>query len=195
MKLFIGRLWVAIQNKLNSCASAYTLYRIGQDLAAVGENTLLSPDLQLDFAGRINIADWVYVGSGGKFFGRGGLTIADHVIIGPQVTIMTSMHKFKDANFLPYDEHEILKPVKIGEASWIGYGVIIMPGIEIGRGCIVGAGSVVTNSFSDGSIIAGNPAKLINQINIENINKKILQKKTYLFNKITYSISKIEITD
>ena len=195
MKSIAKKILIYCYKSIKKYAEESNLGAIKKNLGLLGSNSELFGDLQLDFVERIQIGDWVYVGSGGKFFGRGGLTIADHVIIGPQVTIMTSMHKFKDANFLPYDEHELLKPVKIGEASWIGYGVIIMPGIEIGRGCIVGAGSVVTKSFSDGSIIAGNPAKLISQINIEYINKKILEKKTYLFNKITYSISKIEIAE
>ena len=50
------------------------------------------------------------------------------------------------------------KPVYIGDDCWIGRRVIILPGVKIGKGCIIGAGAVVTKSFPDYSIIAGNPA-------------------------------------
>ena len=64
-------------------------------------------------------------------------------------------------------EHE-LKEVRIGDYSWLGMGVIILPGVELGKRTIVGAGSVVTKSFPDGyCVIAGNPARLIKRLDKE----------------------------
>ena len=54
-----------------------------------------------------------------------------------------------------------LRSVRIGRFSFIGMGSIIMPGADVGDGCIVGAGSVVRGKFLAGSVIAGNPAKVI----------------------------------
>lgn len=61
---------------------------------------------------------------------------------------------------LLHHEHDG-KPVHIGENSWCGAGVTILPGVVIGKDVIVGAGSVVTKEFPDNLIIAGDPAKII----------------------------------
>ena len=53
------------------------------------------------------------------------------------------------------------KPILVKKGSWIGANVIILPGVTIGRNSVVGAGSIVTKSVSDHSIVAGNPAVVI----------------------------------
>lgn len=56
---------------------------------------------------------------------------------------------------------EITKPIKIGNDVFIGYRVIIMPGVTIGNRCVIGAGSVVTKDIPDNSLAVGNPCKAI----------------------------------
>ena len=91
-----------------------------------------------------------------------GVTIGKDVMMGPDCTILTSNHGMLD-NGIPMWRQEIskLNPVTIGNNCWIGARVIILPGVTLGDGCVVGAGSVVTKSFGENSIIAGNPAKFI----------------------------------
>ncbi|MGN8035980.1 acyltransferase [Chitinophaga sp. 22321] len=111
--------------------------------------------------GNISIGEYVYIGPGAKLYGVGGIHIGKGTIIGPDVTIYSANHVFREANYIPYDQRVEVKPVTISENVWIGGNVIIVPGTNIGEGCIVGAGSVVTGSIAPFSIVAGNPAKVI----------------------------------
>jgi acetyltransferase-like isoleucine patch superfamily enzyme len=66
---------------------------------------------------------------------------------------------------LPKDwRHIKRKPIKICDKSWIGFNSIILKGVTIGEGAIVGAGSVVTRDVPPWTIVAGNPAKVIQDI-------------------------------
>ena len=60
------------------------------------------------------------------------------------------------------------KPVKICENVWIGENAIILPGIEIGKNSVIGAGSVVTKNVPENCIVAGNPARIIKKYNFDN---------------------------
>ena len=86
----------------------------------------------------------------------GNTFIGEHTMMGPNVRIYTQNHRF-DKEKRKFDGYEY-KPVRIGKHCWIGDGAIILPGVTIGDGCIIGAGSVVTKSFGDYVLIAGNPA-------------------------------------
>jgi acetyltransferase-like isoleucine patch superfamily enzyme len=182
LTLIIGRCWGAFLYRMNALASAYATERLRCKLRTTGPNVELPSNLEVDYAERISIGDWVYIGPGGSLSGRGGLEIADHVVIGPKVIIMTSMHNYRGAKYIPYDEIELLKPVKVGLACWIGMGAIVMPGVTLGKGCIVGAGSVVTKSFPDGSIVAGNPAKIVGQRDMQLFLDHLAKDRTYLKN-------------
>lgn len=97
---------------------------------------------------------------GTYFQAIGRIDIGEGTYIAPNVGLITSNHSFKDL-----DKHDIAKPILLGKKCWIGMNSIILPGVQLGEGTIVGAGSVVTKSFTKGNcIIAGNPAKLIRVI-------------------------------
>jgi acetyltransferase-like isoleucine patch superfamily enzyme len=90
----------------------------------------------------------------------GKIIIGQGTYIAPNVGIITANHDPIDL-----DKHLPGKDVILGEECWIGMNSVILPGIILGRRTIVGAGSVVTKSFPKGNcIIAGNPAKIIRNI-------------------------------
>lgn len=92
---------------------------------------------------------------------RGPLTIGNDVLMGPEVTIITTNHEYKDLNKPIRLQQSYIKPVIIGNNVWIGTKVIILPGVSIGDGAIIAAGAVVTKNVPENAIFGGNPAKLI----------------------------------
>lgn len=91
--------------------------------------------------------------------GQGTIYIGNYVQFGPNVGIVSTNHDLYDQRCSNNGM------IKIGDYSWIGMGSVITAGVELGPRTIVGANSVVTKSFPDGfCVIAGNPAKLIKQL-------------------------------
>lgn len=91
----------------------------------------------------------------------GGVTIGRYFHTGRGLTIYSSNHKYDGAEAIPYGHEYIRKPVVIRDFVWCGANVTIVPGVTIGEGAIVGAGSVVTKDVPEGAIVGGNPAKVI----------------------------------
>ncbi len=97
---------------------------------------------------------------GNYFQAIGKITIGRGTYIAPNVGLITANHDLTNL-----DAHLEPKPIVLGEKCWIGMNSVILPGITLGEGTVVGAGSVVTKSFSEGHcVIAGNPAKKIRDL-------------------------------
>jgi len=88
------------------------------------------------------------------------VVIGKNVSISQRVTVMTDSGPNASPLMLRFFPLKT-GSVKIGDHSWIGAHTIIMPGVELGEFCVVAAGSFVDKSFPAGSVIGGNPAKLI----------------------------------
>jgi maltose O-acetyltransferase len=93
---------------------------------------------------------------------RGGLNIGDNVSISPEVHLITAQHDINDSSF-----GFVTAPVVLEDYVFIGTRAIILPGVHLGKGCVVASGAVVTKSFPDYSVIAGVPAKFISSRNKE----------------------------
>jgi acetyltransferase-like isoleucine patch superfamily enzyme len=105
--------------------------------------------------------------------GSGKILIGQECIFGPRVTIVGQNHALKDVttkNYLPWDLDDDGHETELGIRCHVGANVTIVPGVKIGDYCVIAANSVVTKNFGSGSIIAGNPARLLK---IKNISKDI----------------------
>lgn len=138
----------------------------------------------------IIIGDNVYIGPDAYWDALGGIVIEDNVIMGPKVKIWTYNHNFRSQKYLPYDEIEILKPVKIEKNVWIGLDASIYPGVTIGEGAVIGMGAVVTVNVPPLSIMIGNPASICSQRDEAIYRKLAAEKKSYLKAKTDGVITK-----
>ncbi|MGB9691206.1 MAG: acyltransferase [Candidatus Sumerlaeaceae bacterium] len=94
-----------------------------------------------------------------------GIEIGDYSIFAPNVGLISANHDPSDLN-----KHIPAPPIRIGNFCWVGMNSVVLPGVQLGDHTIVGAGSVVTESFPEGyCVIAGNPAKLIRQLSPETV--------------------------
>jgi acetyltransferase-like isoleucine patch superfamily enzyme len=91
----------------------------------------------------------------------GGLDISDDVMIGPNVSIITTGHPVEPSQ---RRAATIGKPIVIEKGVWIAVGAIIIGGVTVGEHSVVAAGSVVTKAVPTNSLVGGNPARIIRSI-------------------------------
>ena len=92
------------------------------------------------------------------------VTIGNVVVMGPDVVLMSASHAFDDLS-RPINQQGALprRPIVIGNDVWLGTRVIVLPGVRIGDGAVIGAGSVVTRDVPARAIVAGAPARFIRE--------------------------------
>jgi len=95
------------------------------------------------------------------------LTIGDRVAISPRVTFV--IHSRPNWSRIADVVNSKKEPIKIKEDAWIGTGAVLLPGVEIGRGAVVGANSVVTQNVPDYTVVGGVPAHKIKKVPIEKV--------------------------
>jgi len=102
-------------------------------------------------------------------------------IVAPRCKLITSNHNYDNETLLsvPFDNRNIVKDIVIGEGAWLADSVIILSGVTIGRGAIVGTGSVVTKDVPDYAIVAGNPARILKYRNKDRFEELYSKNKFY----------------
>jgi acetyltransferase-like isoleucine patch superfamily enzyme len=128
----------------------------------IGETCDLCQGVELNpFGGSITILDNVWIGPYVVIYGHGGVVIGNNTLISMHTTILSSNHTIPPLGINIRDCPDQFQPTFIGADVWIGANSVILGGISIGSSAIVAAGSVVTKDVSEGSIVAGVPAKEI----------------------------------
>jgi len=108
----------------------------------------------------------VFVNQNCTFYDLGGLDIADDVMIGPNVSLITSGHPLEPSQRRAF---VVAKPIVVERNVWIATGATIIGGVTIGENSVVAAGSVVTRDVPPNTLVAGNPARIIRPITEEDV--------------------------
>lgn len=124
----------------------------------IGKDSRVMPGINVVRGNRVKIGSNVVVMYNCLMMAAGGITIEDGARVAANVQLISNNHDPHDLDVLT------CKPVVLKRKCWIGAGASILPGVTVGEGAIVGAGSVVTKDVEPGTIVAGNPAKLIKRI-------------------------------
>lgn len=139
------------------------LMHVYKKAGSIGQNFTLGKNAIIKGVYKnIHFHDFVHT-NGISFIGKGKITIGKYFHSGEDVVIISSNHNFRQAEAIPYDSKANIGDVVIEDFVWVGHGVIILPGVNIGEGCIIGAGAVVTKSVPPFKIVGGNPAKVIGE--------------------------------
>ena len=133
-------------------------YFFAKKICSLGKNVNI--ERRAYFTPALKIGDNSGIGINSEIYGP--VSIGENVMMGPEVIIYTSGHNFSNCE-IPIIKQGATetKEVIIDDDCWIGRRVIIMPGVHIGRGCVVGAGAIVTKDIPSFSVVGGVPAKII----------------------------------
>jgi len=128
----------------------------------IGENVHIEKSIRIDYGINTKIGSNVFINFNFVLLDCCPVTIGNNVFIAPNVQIYTACHPID-----PKDRNEHIgfaKPITIGNDVWIGGNCVILPGVTIGDGCTIGAGSVVIKSIPPHSVAVGSPCKVIKKL-------------------------------
>ena len=149
--------WLARFNAALADGPARWHALLGERLAAVGEGTIIRPPFHCDYGFNIYLGTGVFLNFNCVILDVVGVHIGDRTQIGPGAQILAADHPRDPAERAAGLESG--RAVRIGGNVWIGAGAIILPGVSVGDGALVGAGSEVTRDVPAGAIEGGNPTR------------------------------------
>jgi serine acetyltransferase len=115
----------------------------------------------------LRIGDRCIIGRGSHIVAHSSIDIGDDVFTGPYVYITDQNHSYSDPDAPIGRQWPVNSPVSIGSGTWLGTGVIVLPGSVIGRNVVVAAGAVVRGEIPDHCVVGGVPAKVIKDFSPE----------------------------
>lgn len=149
----------------NSTAPAQFAERAAILKALLGtyhKTAFIEPDFRCDYGYNIHLGKAFYANFGCVMLDVSRIQIGDSVKLGPNVQLYTAGHPTDPEERAAF--WEFGQPITIGNNVWIGGGSIVLPGVAIGHGTTIGAGSVVTRSLPSRVIAAGNPCRILREL-------------------------------
>jgi UDP-2-acetamido-3-amino-2,3-dideoxy-glucuronate N-acetyltransferase len=127
--------------------------------ASIGDNCIVGKGAYIDFD--VTIGNSVKIQNRASIFH--GTTIEDGVFVGPHVVFTNDLRPraINPDGSLKSDDDWVVGPIVVHYGASVGAGAVVLPGVEIGRFALIGAGAVVTRSAPDHAIVVGNPARLV----------------------------------
>ena len=108
----------------------------------------------------------VYVNANSTWIDTCTITVGARTLIGPNCSFYSGGHPLDPFVRNGTRGPEFGKPITIGEDCWLGGNIVVLPGVTIGRGATVGAGSVVTRDVPEFACVVGNPARILKMIEV-----------------------------
>jgi len=129
---------------------------------AAGEGVWIEPPFYCDYGSNIKLDSKVFFNFNCVILDVAPVSIGNDVLFGPAAQLYTATHP------MSAEERrrglEFAKPIEVGDDVWVGGGAIICPGVRIGARSVIGAGSVVTDNIPEGIFAAGNPCRIIREV-------------------------------
>ena len=166
-----ANLFLRALDRLRRAGDAFRVARTLRALGACGQRVTLSPLCEILSVHCLRLGDDVQINAFTHIFAGGGVTIGDGTLISAHCSISSvphpknslTRHRVKRSD----DPVEPLhRPVVLGKNVWLGMGAIILPGVTVGDHAIVGAGAVVTRDVPEKTVVAGNPARVLQTLTL-----------------------------
>lgn len=127
----------------------------------VGPRVEIEPPFYCDYGANVFAGDNLFMNFGCVLLDCARIEIGRNAFIGPYVQLYAACHPVDPAARLA---GEFARPITIGNDVWIGGGAVVLPGVRVGDGVTIGAGSVVTHDLPDRVVAAGNPCRVLRSI-------------------------------
>lgn len=131
-------------------------------LGSVGPGAYVEPPLFVDYGAYVTLGARAYLNTGCVLLDCNRIELGEDAFLGPGVHVYTATHPVDP------DERvrgpELARPVRIGARVWVGGAAVILPGVSIGDGSTIGAGSVVTRDVPARCVAAGNPCRIVRRL-------------------------------
>ncbi|GAA5889445.1 hypothetical protein JCM8208_007878 [Rhodotorula glutinis] len=135
-----------------------------QDDEQLGDYPWVEPPMKLDYRERISFGKNVFLNFNFVCLNTCDVKIGSRVLCGSNVSLLSGTHPTDPAIRNGTAGPEMGAPIEIGDDCWLAASVVVLPGVKIGRGTTIGAGSVVTKSIPPFVVAVGNPARVIKKV-------------------------------